>query len=412
MARVGGVKERDGERLTDRISVGVLAKVLPADAIDAAIAATGRKEQRVRLLPARVMVYFVLAMCIWSDEAYVEVMTLLTQGLASMKRWSKTWTVPTDAGIAIARSRLGSDPFAELFRAVAKPLSKRKEPACWYRKWHLTAIDGTIFDTPDNPENEKAFGRPGSSRGTSAFPQARVVALAECGTHAIVDAVIGGAKDAEVTLSAELFSSLDPNELLLADRGFYGYELWKTAASTGAALLWRMKSSAILPCLETFDDGSYRSEVHASTDRKKAKPIVVRVIEYVLEGSSDCSPDRPYRLITTIMDPKAAPAEELAALYVRRWEIETSFGELKTTLRGADKVLRSKSADGVRQEIWGYLLVHYAIRSLIYESARGQEPDPDRGSFIETLRIIRRHITGQAGFSPSASDKRNKARNS
>jgi len=412
MARVGGVREHDGERLTDRISVGVLAKVFPPDVVDAAIKATGKKEQRVRSLPARVVVYFVIAMCIWSEESYVEVMTLLTQGLVSMKRWSKAWEIPTDAAITIARSRLGSRPLAELFSAVAKPLSKKKDSACWYRNWHLMAIDGTVFDLPDTPANETVFGRPGSSRGRSAFPQARVVALAECGTHAIVDAVIGGTKDSEVALAGGLFRSLTSKDLHLADRGFYSFDLWKTAASSGAQLLWRMKSSAVLPALEVFEDGSYRSEVFAATDTKKTTPITVRVIEYVLEGRSDCSSQRPYRLITTIIDPGAAPATELAALYAQRWEIETSFSELKTTLRGAARVLRSKSADGVRQEIWSYLLVHYAIRVLIYESAGGQDLDPDRGSFIETLRIVRRHITGQAGFSPSKARKTNKARGS
>lgn len=411
MARVGGTKERDNKRLTDHISIGVLAKTLPAHVVDAAIDAAGKREQRVRLLPARVVVYFVLAMCIWSDEAYVEVMTLLTQGLVSMKQWSRSWSVPTDGGIAHARTRLGSAPFAELFRVVAKRLATKFDPTCRYRDWHLMAIDGTIFDVPDQPDNEEVFGRPGSSRGRSAFPQARVVGLVECGTHAIVDAVIGGTKDSEIALTAALFSSIDPGDLLLADRGFYSYDLWKQAQTTGAELLWRMKSTAILPCLELFDDGSYRSEVFDSDDRKKQNPIAVRVIEYTLEGAPDCSPERPYRLLTTIMDPTSAPAEELARLYVERWEIETTFGELKTTLRGAGRVLRSKKADGVKQEIWAYLLTHHAIRLLIYESTSGQNIDPDRGSFVETLRIVRRHIIGQADFSPSPSRRSATARN-
>ncbi|MFD3809362.1 IS4 family transposase [Streptomyces sp. NPDC058619] len=398
MARAGQVKSSPGERLSDRIAIGVLTRAFPPWLVDEVVAECGRAEQRSRLLPARVVVYFVLAMCLFFGQPYEEVARLLGEGLQGERRWRQGWRVPTTAAIGRARERLGTEPLKVLFARVCRPVAVPGTAGAWYRRWRLVAVDGTTFDVADTSANEAFFGRPGSGRGQGAFPQARVVAVAECGTHAVFATALGPLSGSEQTLSRQLFSRLTAGMLLLADRGFYGFELWQAARSTGADLLWRVKKNAVLPVLQRLPDGSYLSAIHADTDRKRrANPVAVRVIEYTLgpDGDGDV-----YRLITTICDPGAAPAADLAALYAQRWEIETTFDEIKTHQRGPKLVLRSKYPWGVEQEIYGFLLVHHAIRQLMHQAALDHEADPDRISFTRSLRIVRRQVPAQAAFSP------------
>lgn len=405
MPRAGQVKPPTDERLSDRIAIGVLTRTFPPELVDEVIAETGRAQRRHRLLPARVVVYFVLAMCLFFGQGYEEVMRLLVGGLEWTQRWRRAWETPTTAAISRARARLGSAPLKALFERACRGLATEATEGAWYRRWRLVAIDGTLLDAPDTPANDAAFGRPGSGRGEGrgAFPQVRVVALAECGTHAITDAAIGGYTTAEVVLARKLLGTLGPDTLgpgtlLMADRLFYSFDLWRQAAATGADLLWRVKSNQVLPVLETFGDGSYRSEVFAATDRRHERPVTVRVIEYTLSGPDGKAAH--YRLLTTILDPDQAPAYELAALYAQRWELEIALDELKTHQRGAMAVLRSKSPEGVEQEVWAFLLVHYAIRALMHTVATDAGVDPDRLSFTRSLRVVRRQVTDQAAFSP------------
>ena len=396
MPRPGQIKS--DERLSDRIAIGVLTKTFPPELIDEVLAATGRSEQRKRLLPARVVVYFVLAMCLFSREGYEEVTRLLTQGLAWARRWRGHWQVPTTGALSQARARLGPDPLRALFCRVAAPVATKATVGAWYRDWRLVAVDGTTFDLPDTPSNVDHFGRPGNSRGDgkSAYPQARVAVLAECGTHAIFAAAAGPLTTHETKLARELLPSLGPGMLLLADRAFLGFDLWRAATDTGADLLWRVRANAVLPVVRQFDDGSYLSEIVASRDHyRRADPIRVRVVEYTL-GAEEIV----YRLATTILDPATAPATELAELYAQRWEIETALDEIKTHQGGSNFVLRSQHPSGVEQEIYGFLLTHHALRSLMHDTAQAAEIDPDRLSFIRALRIVRRQVTNQAGFSP------------
>lgn len=390
------------ERLSDRIAVGVLTRAFPPELIDEVLAATGRGEQRKRLLPARVVVYFVLAMCLFRREGYEEVTRLLTEGLVWARRWKGQWRVPTTAALSRARARLGPEPLQALFERVAAPVATASTAGAWYRGRRLVAVDGTTFDLADTAANGEHFGRPGSSRGDgkSAYPQVRVAALAECGTHAIVAAATGPLATTETTLAPRLFPALEPGMLLLADRGFLSFALWRAAAATGADLLWRARSSAVLPVVTQFDDGSYTSEIVASSDhRKRADPITVRVIEYTLTDGGTV-----YRLVTTLLDPHAAPATELAALYAQRWEIETALDELKTHQGGPNLILRSQHPPGVEQELYGFLLTHHALRELIHHTADTTATDPDRISFIRTLRVVRRQVTNQAAFSPDATE--------
>jgi hypothetical protein len=392
------VKPPADERLSDRIAIGVLTAAFPPELVDRVVAETGRVQQRSRLLPARVVVYYVLAMCLFFGQGYEEVARLLTGGLAYARRWRGSWQVPTTAAITRARARLGPEPLRALFDTVCQPMAAEATAGAFYRRWRLVAVDGTTFDLPDTAANVSFFGRPGSPRGAgkSAFPQVRVTALGECGTHAIFAAAMGALAVHETELARRLFSCLGAGMLLLADRGFAGFDLWRQAAATGADLLWRVKSSAVLPVAEQLADGSYLSRIYAARDKNRhADPVTVRVIEYTLAGQATV-----YRLITTILDPAQAPAPDLAALYAQRWEFEISLGELKTHQGAPRMVLRSHNPRGVQQEIYGFLLVHYAIRSLMHQAALDAGIDPDRVSFTRTLRLVRRQVPAQAALSP------------
>ena len=401
MPRSGQVKPATGTRLPDVISVGLLTKVFPARVVDEVIADAGRTEQRSRALPARVMAYFSIGMALYSDGSYEDVFEHLTDGLSWSSRFAETWAPPSKSAIFQARARLGFEPMRDLFARVARPLAGPDTPGSWLAGRRLVAIDGTCLDLADTPANEASFGRPGSGRGErSAFPQARVVAVAECGTHAILDAEIGACSTSEIALSRELVSRLTPGTLALADRGFYGFHLWKQAAATGADLLWRVKTSLRPRYLETLPDGSWLAEITPSTatDRRDNPPLRVRVIDYTIDDGRD-NPEE-YRLLTTILDPREAGAEDLALAYAQRWEIENTFDEFKTHQRGPRAVLRSKSPDLVRQEIWGHLCCHFAIRTLMAAVAADAGQDPDRVSFVATLRIARRSVA-QGAFPPS-----------
>jgi hypothetical protein len=401
MPRVGQVRASDDDRLTDRIAIGVLTSTVPPALVDEVLEATGRVERRHRLLPARVVVYFTLAMCLWADEGYEEVARLLVGGLSKMARWRGSWRVPTTGALTQARARLGDGALKMLFERVASPTSTEGSAGSWWRGLRLVAIDGTVFDVPDTESNQTHFGRPGSGRGEkkAAFPQARVVALTECGTHAIIGAQIGPCTTGETTLSRGLFPLLRVGMILLVDRGFGGYNLWQRAAATGAQLCWRTKSNAVLAVTKSLPDGSYLSLL-APPQGNPGPPIVVRVIEYTLSHPSCQKDEAPIRLITTLVDPDQAPALELAALYGERWEEENAFDEMKTHQRGAGRVLRSKSPEMVTQEIYAHLLVYYAIRALINGAAEPEELDPDRVSFVRSLRVVRCQVTDQAAFSP------------
>lgn len=399
--RSGWVKPVSDRRLSDLVSVGLLTKVFPADVVDAVIAEAGRTEVRRRALPARVTAYFAIGMALHSEGSYEDVFAQLTDGLSWASGWSQMWSPPTKSAIFQARSRLGYEPIRDLFVRVARPLADENTPGSWLAGRRLVAIDGTCLDLADTPANEEFFGRPGSGRGErSAFPQARLVALAECGTHALFDATIGACTTSEIELARELLDRLAPGMLVLADRGFYGFHLWKRAAQTGADLLWRVNSTLQPQHVQTLSDGSWLAEITPSSGPgyRSVAPMTVRVIDYTIDDGRD-NPQQ-YRLLTTILDPEQADATDLATAYAQRWEIESTFDELKTHQRGPRAVLRSKSPELVLQEIWGHLCCHYAIRTLMLDAATHSGHDPDRISFVAALRITRRSLS-HSSFSPS-----------
>ena len=401
MPRAGWLKRESDRRLSDLVSVGLLTRVFPPALVDEVIGAAGRTEVRHRSLPARVMAYFSIGMALYSEGSYEDVLSLLTDGL-SWAAGEEFVKLPSKSAIFQARARLGAEPVAALFDRVAAPLATPGASGAWLAGRRLVAIDGTCLDVADTPENTEWFGRPGVNKGEqAAFPQARLVAVAECGTHAIFDAVLGAYTTGENTLARALIDRLEPGMLVLADRGFCGFPLWERAVATGADLLWRVMSNMKPRYLETLDDGSWLAELRASGNAgRHSDPLKIRVIDSTID---DCrANDQTYRLFTTILDPADASAVDLAAAYAQRWEIENTFDELKTHQRGARTVLRSKSPDLVQQEIWGHLCCHFAIRTLMWEAADHAEVDPDRVSFVAALRIARRSIAAARDFSPSA----------
>jgi hypothetical protein len=406
MPRVGWVKPEDDQRLSDHVALGVLTRAFPPELIDEVLAATVRTEQRSRLLPARLVTYYVLAMALFSQASYEEVMRNLVEGLAWESGWRQQWRVPSKSAIFQARARLGSEPLEALFARGCVPLAAPGTPGAFYRDWRLVGMDGTCLDVADTAENDAEFGRPGSGRGegVGAFPQLRLVALAECGTHAMFAAAMGAYGIGEPTLARQLAASAGPGMLILADRGFTAHPLFAAFVDTGADLLWRAKANAVLPVLERFDDGSFRSEIVATGDKRTRRNVIpVRVVEYhVADPGRRQAEAVRYRLLTTIADPTAAPAAELAALYAQRWEIETALDELKTHQRGPRVVLRSKTSDGVRQEAWGYLCVHYAIRALMATAAGDHSVDPDRISFTRAIHAARRSVRSGLGTAARA----------
>jgi hypothetical protein len=398
---------------TDGISIGVLTRLVHRDLVDDVLAETGRREKRSRLLPARVVVYFVLAMCLFCEDAYEEVMRKLVNGLRFLGTWRDGWRVPTTGAISQARQRLGEAPVRTLFERVAVPMAVPGTRGAWYRHWRVMAVDGLVLDVPDTPANLAEFGKTRNGETESPFPQIRLAGLAECGTHAIVAAQIGPWKVYERELLGPLLPQMRAGMLVLADRGFYSYDLWASAIMTGADLVWRLPGTMSLDVLEVLPDGSYRSELIPKAmkaqwrlGKRRTVPdevrIPVRVVEYTVANRGG---DETIRLLTTIDDWQLAPAIELAALYQQRWEFELTLDEIETHQMSHSRVLRSKSPDLVRQEIWGFLLAHYAVRQLMHEAAETVDDDDgldvDRLSFTRSLNVVRRHITNGAGFSPS-----------
>jgi hypothetical protein len=390
-----------GPRLSDYISLGVLAKTFPRARIDQILATTGKGSIRQRDLPAHVVVYYVIALAIYMQASYREVLRCLLEGLQWLAGPGAPPKVTGKSGISQARTRLGSVPLQQLHDELVGPIARPETRGAWYRAWRLVALDGSTFDVADTRANVKAFTRPAASRGCSAFPQVRIVSLVESGTHVLFGSVIGPYTDGETTLAHRVVPALRRGMLCLADRLFFGWKLWTAAHATGADLLWRIKRNARLPVERALPDGSYLSTLYASDRdrRQQADGVRVRVIEYRLAGVTDAEP--LYRLVTTLLDPAAAPAGELAALYHERWEIETALDELKTHLRGAQVVLRSKTPELVRQECYGLLLAHFALRGLMHEAALKEDVDPDRLSFLHAVRVIRRTLPRAVAIPPS-----------
>ena len=403
----------------EQVSLGVLVSSVPRDVIDAAVAGCGAGAKRADgKLPPHVTAYLTMALCLFPDDDYEEVATKVTGALSRFGCWDAAWSVPTSSGITQARKRLGRRVMEEIFEGVAQAVGTTDTRGAWLHGWRLLAIDGFDVDLPDTPGNVAEFGYAGSGENRSALPKARVVALAECGTHALLAAEVSGYGVAEQTLAQRLYPRLRRDELLTADRGFYSFDAWSLAVRTGAALLWRAPTQLRLPVVAVCADGTYTSVLinpkirgtrrarilaaaRAGDELDPGDAHLVRVIEYDVPDRHGNGTGELIVLLSTILDPGQARAEELADTYHQRWEEETSNDQLKTHLRGPGRILRSKLADLAYQEIWAWLTVHYALAVLVAQAAEAADLDPDRISFTRALRIARRTATGTAAIPPS-----------
>ena len=403
MARTMAVLAK-GTRLTDYISLGVLTTRLPLSEVKAVLQAQGRASQRQRELPAHVVVYYVICLALFMQVSYREVLRCLLEGLAWLLGPGQSVKVTGKSGISQARTRLGWEVMQQLYAEVVKPLAVEATRGAWYRGWRVVSLDGSTLAVADERENARVFGRPANQGGPGAYPQIRFVALLENGTHVLFGTRLGSYATGENTLAEGVVAELQKGMLCLADRGFFSYGLWKRARAGGADLLWRVKKDLRFAVEQVLPDGSYLSRTYPSgrARRQGAAGVRVRVIEYRLEGVAEAEP--AYRLLTTLLDPAAAPAEELAALYHERWEIEGALDELKTHLRGAQIVLRSKTPDLVRQEFYGLLLAHFALRGLMHEAALKAGEDPDRLSCVHAVRVVRRKLPLYSALPPSAEE--------
>jgi hypothetical protein len=398
-----------GARLSDFLAASLLARVVPADVVHAVLDERGRNSQRVRSFPAVAGVYYCMALSLYPEAAYEEVFAVVAQGLA----WASGAAEPalvSKSYISGLRSRIGSAPLRDLVGRCCVPMANPQEhPEAFYAGLRLVAIDGSCFDLPDEAENAQAFGYPASRTslaGHAGYPQARCVALIECATHAVLGAHLGAFRTGEWQLCIELLPRLQPGMLCMADRGFNGFEQWRDARATGAELLWRCSSTRQLPVQQLLADGSFLSVMRptgAGRAEATAQAITVRVIEYALPGVDDGQPR--YRLLTTLLDPQQAPAMELAALYHQRWEIEAVFDELKTHLLQSRRVLRSKTPDLVRQEFYGWVLAHYAVRWLLHQGATRHRIPHAELSFKGHVELLRRAQPHSGAFPPRATPK-------
>ena len=408
-----------GGRLTDWISLGVLASWVPADAIDDAVEATGKGERRRGgKLPPRVVAYLVMALALFADEDYEEVAARLAGTFADWDGWEEGWDrAPTSGAVTQARQRLGPEPLRELFAQVARPVADMVTAGAFLGRRRLMSIDGMEWDVPDTAANAAFFGYTGTAGdgAPGTFPKARMVTVNECASHAAVLAAIGPAASkgsGEQSLARQLYPRLEQDWLLIADRNSYNWADWGAAAGTGAALLWRVRSDLRLPVLELLPDGSCSSvlltpKITRPESRERvigaaragealdpARARRVRVIEYEVPDRD--GKDELFTLVTTITDPREAPAASLAAAYHERWEHERANAQLKTMLRGPGRILRSQSPEMVEQELWGYLLTHYAISALACTAATAAGIDPDRVKPKRTLRAVRRRVADPA----------------
>jgi hypothetical protein len=378
-----------------RVGLGVLAEHVPAALIDEVLVVTGRVQQRIRRLPARVTVLFILALTLFSSQGYRGVWReLVHSGDAAAD------PPPSSSGLTQARRRVGLAPLAALFARVRGARAVPGTAGAFRFGLRLVSWDATMLDTPDSDANAEAFIQSRNRKGSGAFPKVRLMTLIEVGTHAVIDAVFGA--DSEQVQARALLGSLGPGMLLLGDRNFPSFRLWNEAAATGAHLLWRAKANMLLPRIGTFTDGSWLAVLPKPRTGRRVGAWV-RVIEYTVTVTATCpatgavtTRTELFRLLTTITDPRMASAAELAGCYRERWESETCYKSVKTHQRGPRAVLRSTDPDGVRQEIYAYLITYQAIRNLITQAATEAGVDPDRLSFTTALRAVRRWITTTA----------------
>lgn len=390
MIRAVAVDGRPGA--PPEFSLEALAAVVTPAAVEAAVHACGARERRLRKLPAAAVVFVCVAMNLYAAMPLGQVAARLVSGLRWRWPHPDAWRVSTGA-LCRARGRLGARPLVALFKQVCRPLATRATPGAFFGRWRLLALDGTKWDVPDTPANARAFGRPTPSRGTSAWPQAQVVALVECGTHAVCDAGVWRHDASEHAAARRLLRSVGPGTLVTWDRGLHSFDLVVATRARRAHLLGRLPASVHPEVVHTLRDGTQLVRLRPAHSRRRraGEQVLVRLITYTLDDPARPGHGEVHRLITSLLNPRVAPAVALVEAYHARWEEELAFDELETHQR-PPRPLRSRTPVGVVQEIYGLLLAHYVVRAVMAAAATVATPaplPPTRLSFLTALRLIR-----------------------
>lgn len=377
--------------------LGVLTELVPSALVDEVLSTTRCHSRRLRLLPAPVVLYFVLAMTLFPARGYLGVWSALVAGLDPGE-----WREPSASALRQARVRLGPAPLRALFDRVRGAVAACGTPGAFHRGLRVVAWDGTVMDAADSDAMRVHYPPFTNQRGRCGFAKIRLMALMECATRAVIHATFASRFVSEQQLARRLLDALRPGMLLLADRNFFGFPLWQAATATGADLLWRVKADTVLPVLTVFDDGSYLSRIKVSKNRRAQlgpAGLPLRVIEVVVTVTPADGTRRTelYRFATTLVDAHLHPADELAALYTHRWEIESGYAALKTTQRGPGRVLRSRNPQGLEQEIYAYLVTHQLLRVFQTRAATEAQVPPRRVSFTEVLAQVTYSIIQHTG---------------
>src|SRR4051812_12947014 len=365
-----------------------LSRVVPEQRLAAILSRCGRASQRRRRLPAESVVWLVVAMALFAADPIPKVWRRLHP--------TRDEPEPDDSAFTQARRRLGVAPLRRLFLEIARPMGTHQTVGASYRGWRLMGLDGTTLDLPDTPENARTFGRPTTGRAEGAFPQVRLLALCELGTHAVCGLSIKPICHGEVSMVGPLLDRLGPGDLRVWDRGFFSYELIRSVVRRGAHLLARVKSNTVLRPIRRLPDGSYLAKVYpGEADRRHdTRGITVRVVEYTHDDPNRPGAGERHRLITDLTNPEDMPAREAPLVYHERWEQELAFDEIKTHLSGRAVPIRSKAPAGVVQEIYGLVLAHYVVRRTMHDAAGGANQGPDRPSFTDSLRGVQWQAPG------------------
>ena len=377
-----------------------MSTAFPLEDVERILEATGRKSERQRKLPASTMVYLIIALGLMVSTGAKEVLRRLLDKIR--EREGGGWLEPaSEAAVCKARKRLGVEPVKKLFEQEARPIATRRTRGAWFHGRRLVTLDGSSLQAQDSSANVRAFGRPQTAKRPAAYPVIRFVMLIENGTRVPFGAAMDRWRTSEVALARQVIGGLRKGMLCLADRLFYSYDLWSQAVATGADLLWRVPKRIKLPRLKVLPDRSYLSEIRSSRKSpagRSAPPIPVRVIEYTITVGAKVE---HYRMITTLLRIRSGKAMELARLYERRWNVESSLQEIKTTLRGRRVLLRSRLPELVKQDFYGLLLAYFGLRCLIHEAALQKAIEPTSISFLHALNIVIQRLPEAVAFSPS-----------
>ena len=387
------LREFDAEsKFSSELGLEAIDRAVPMTEIKAVLQETGSQEIRERKFNLVVVVLLTIAMSIYTHLSIGRVMQKIARGLRFV--WpDPDWRVAKDSAITYRRYQLGAEPLVALFHRVCRPLATPQTPGAFLFGLRVMAIDGTVEDAPDTPENARVFGRQHGSRGDSAFPQVRGVYLAECGTHAVVDAGFWPYATCERVGAFRVLRSVVPGMLVMWDRGFHDYDRIQGVLHRGSHVLARLSSNIKPEYVRTLPDGSYLARIRPSDRRRrKAESLLVRIITYTITDAALPGYGETHRLLTTLLDPVLAPALDLACAYHERWEIELVVDETDTHQRLAGRPLRSQKPVGVIQELYALLIAHYVIRWLMHQAALQADVDPDRISFTHAVQVIQAAI--------------------